>query len=86
MAVGCGCDGGLLWLVVMDCGFAFVYFPLTVGYGCHSGVWVVVEVAVVVASGDGSWFCFGFGFFPFAINCGCHGGCGWWSGGGGGCL
>ena len=86
MAVGCGCDGGLLWLVVMDCGFAFVFFPLTVGYGCHSGVWVVVEVAVVVASGDGSWFCFGFGFFPFAINCGCHGGCGWWSGGGGGCL
>ena len=86
MAVGCGCDGGLLWLVVMDCGFAFVFFPLIVGYGCHSGVWVVVEVAVVVVSGDGSWFCFGFGFFPFAISCGCHGGCGWWSGGGGGCL
>ena len=86
MAVGGGCDGGLLWLVVMDCGFAFVFFPLTVGYGCHSGVWVVVEVAVVVASGDGSWFCFGFGFFPFAISCGCHGGCGWRSGDGGGCL
>ena len=66
--------------------FCLCFFPLTVGYGCHSGVWVVVEVAVVVASGDGSWFCFGFGFFPFAISCGCHGGCGWWSGGGGGCL
>lgn len=46
-----------------------VFFFPPVGYGCHSGVLVMVEVVVVVAGGDGSWFFyFGFVFFSPLYN------------------
>ena len=48
MAVGCGCDGGLLWLVVMDCGFAFVFFSP------YSGLWLPQWC---VGSGGGGYGC-----------------------------
>ena len=41
---GFGYGGGLLWLVVMSCGF--IYFGFVVGYGCQSGLWLIVEVDV----------------------------------------
>ena len=63
--------------------FCLSFFSLSMGYGCHTGVLVVVEVTVVMGGDVGFVFFF---FFSSTIGCGCHGGFRWWSGGGGGYL
>ena len=43
MIVDCGCDGGLLWPMVVGCGFVFIFFLW----------WIVVATMVVVVGGEG---------------------------------